>query len=154
MTIDTRVTLKDAAGRELGQQTVSIVHNQRLILEPTSRRCNYGRACCTNPLMRMCKYVSCAHRDRILRNRQPLPANSLPWMPRSCRTIFRPSMACLPPTFFSWKAIRSDSDIDALAILPHSTLCHRDQRHRAGFGRRPASAWPVHLIISIASAAR
>jgi hypothetical protein len=53
MTIDTRVTLKDAAGRELGRQTVSIMHNRRLILEPTSRQCNYGRACCTNPLMGM-----------------------------------------------------------------------------------------------------
>ena len=42
MTIETRVALKDAGGRELGEQTVSIVHNQRLILEPTPRRCDYG----------------------------------------------------------------------------------------------------------------
>ena len=42
MTIEIRVTLKDAAGIELGQQTVSIVHSQRLILEPTLRRCDYG----------------------------------------------------------------------------------------------------------------
>jgi hypothetical protein len=42
MTIETRLTLKDAAGKELGQETISITHNQRLILEPTSRRCDYG----------------------------------------------------------------------------------------------------------------
>ncbi|NOT22498.1 MAG: hypothetical protein HOP22_07205 [Nitrospiraceae bacterium] len=42
MTIETRITLKDATGKELGQETVSIVHSQRLILEPTSRRCDYG----------------------------------------------------------------------------------------------------------------
>jgi hypothetical protein len=42
MTLETRLTLKDAAGKELGQQTISITHNQRLILEPTSRRCDYG----------------------------------------------------------------------------------------------------------------
>jgi hypothetical protein len=42
MTIETLVTLKDSGGRELGRQNVSIVHNQRLILEPTPRRCDYG----------------------------------------------------------------------------------------------------------------
>jgi len=42
MTLETRLTLKDAAGIELGQETISITHNQRLILEPTSRRCDYG----------------------------------------------------------------------------------------------------------------
>ena len=42
MTIETLITFKDAAGKELGQQTVSIAHNQRLILEPTQRRCDYG----------------------------------------------------------------------------------------------------------------
>jgi hypothetical protein len=36
------LTFKDAAGKELGQQTIAIVHNQRLILEPTQRRCDYG----------------------------------------------------------------------------------------------------------------
>ena len=42
MTLETLVTFKDAAGKELGQQTVSIEHNQRLILEPSQRRCDYG----------------------------------------------------------------------------------------------------------------
>jgi hypothetical protein len=42
MTLETLVTLKDAAGKELGRQSVSIAHNQRLILEPTHRRCDYG----------------------------------------------------------------------------------------------------------------
>ena len=42
MTLETLLTFKDAAGKELGQQTVSITHNQRLILEPTQRRCDYG----------------------------------------------------------------------------------------------------------------
>ena len=42
MTIETLLTFKDAAGKELGRQTVSIAHNQRLILEPTPRRCDYG----------------------------------------------------------------------------------------------------------------
>ncbi len=42
MTIETLVTLKDGGGRELGRQNVSIVHNQRLILEPTPRRCDFG----------------------------------------------------------------------------------------------------------------
>ena len=42
MTLETLLTFKDAAGKELGQQTVSIAHNQRLILEPTPRRCDYG----------------------------------------------------------------------------------------------------------------
>lgn len=42
MTLETLVIFKDAAGKELGQQTVSIAHSQRLILEPTPRRCDYG----------------------------------------------------------------------------------------------------------------
>jgi len=42
LTIETLLTFKDAAGKELGQQTVSIAHNQRLILEPTLRRCDFG----------------------------------------------------------------------------------------------------------------
>lgn len=42
MTLETLLTFKDAAGKELGQQTTSIAHNQRLILEPTQRRCDYG----------------------------------------------------------------------------------------------------------------
>ena len=42
MTLETLLTFKDAAGKELGQQTISITHNQRLILEPTTRRCDYG----------------------------------------------------------------------------------------------------------------
>ncbi len=42
MTLEARVTLKDARGKELGQQTISITHNQRLILEPAIRRCDYG----------------------------------------------------------------------------------------------------------------
>jgi hypothetical protein len=42
MTLETLLTLKDAAGKELGRQTISITHNQRLILEPAIRRCEYG----------------------------------------------------------------------------------------------------------------
>jgi len=42
MTIETHFTLKDGAGKELGQQTISITHNQRLILETATRRCDYG----------------------------------------------------------------------------------------------------------------
>jgi hypothetical protein len=42
LTIETLVTLKDATGNELGRKTVSMVHNQRLILEPAVRRCEYG----------------------------------------------------------------------------------------------------------------
>ena len=42
MTLETLLTFKDAAGKELGQQTVSIAHHQRLILEPSQRRCDYG----------------------------------------------------------------------------------------------------------------
>ncbi len=42
LTLETLLTFKDAAAKELGQQTVSIEHNQRLILEPAPRRCDYG----------------------------------------------------------------------------------------------------------------
>jgi len=42
LTIEALVTLKDTDGKELGRQTVSVTHNQRLILEPTPRRCDYG----------------------------------------------------------------------------------------------------------------
>lgn len=42
LTIEALVTLKDTAGKELGRQTVSVTHNQRLILEPAPRRCDYG----------------------------------------------------------------------------------------------------------------
>ena len=42
MTLETLLTFKDAAGKELGQQAVSMVHNQRLILEPIGHRCDYG----------------------------------------------------------------------------------------------------------------
>lgn len=42
MTLEALLTFKDTAGKELGQQTISIVHNERLILEPTQKRCDYG----------------------------------------------------------------------------------------------------------------
>ena len=42
MILETLLTFKDSEGKELGQQTVSITHNQRLILEPPQRRCDYG----------------------------------------------------------------------------------------------------------------
>ncbi len=42
ITLETLLTFKDATGKELGRQTVSIAHNQRLILEPNNRRCDYG----------------------------------------------------------------------------------------------------------------
>ena len=48
MTLETLLTFKDAAGKELGQQTISIAHNQRLILEPTQtpmRLRQYRRIC-------------------------------------------------------------------------------------------------------------
>ena len=42
MTIETLLIFKDAAGKERGQQTISIAHHQRLTLEPSQRRCDYG----------------------------------------------------------------------------------------------------------------
>ena len=42
ITLETLLTFKDATGKELGRQTVSIAHNQRLILELSNRRCDYG----------------------------------------------------------------------------------------------------------------
>lgn len=42
MTLEALLTFKNAAGTELGQQTIAIAHNQRLILEPTQHRCDYG----------------------------------------------------------------------------------------------------------------
>ncbi len=42
LTLEALLTFKDAAGKELGQKTIAVTHNQRLILEPTQRRCDYG----------------------------------------------------------------------------------------------------------------
>jgi hypothetical protein len=42
MAIETLLTFTDATGKVFGQQTISIAHHQRLILEPTQRRCDYG----------------------------------------------------------------------------------------------------------------
>ena len=42
ITLETLLTFKDTAGKELGQQTISIAHSERLVLEPTGVRCNYG----------------------------------------------------------------------------------------------------------------
>ncbi|MEK7236393.1 MAG: caspase family protein [Nitrospirota bacterium] len=42
ITLETLLTFKDTTGKEFGQQTISIAHNQRLILEPTQKRCDYG----------------------------------------------------------------------------------------------------------------
>jgi hypothetical protein len=42
MTLGTLFTFKDAKGKELGQQSISIAHSERLILEPIGVRCNYG----------------------------------------------------------------------------------------------------------------
>ncbi|HKO30643.1 MAG TPA: caspase family protein [Nitrospiraceae bacterium] len=42
MILETLLTFKDSAGREIGQRTVSITHQQRLILEQLQRRCDYG----------------------------------------------------------------------------------------------------------------
>jgi hypothetical protein len=41
LAIETLFTFKDDAGKEIGQQTASITHQQRLILEPSARRCDY-----------------------------------------------------------------------------------------------------------------
>ena len=42
LTLEALLTFKNATGKELGQQTISIVHTERLILEPTQKRCDYG----------------------------------------------------------------------------------------------------------------
>jgi hypothetical protein len=42
MILETLLTFKDPDGKELGRQTVSITHHQRLILEQLQRRCDYG----------------------------------------------------------------------------------------------------------------
>jgi hypothetical protein len=42
ITLEALVTIKEAAGKELGRQTISVTHKQRLILEPAPRRCDYG----------------------------------------------------------------------------------------------------------------
>ena len=42
MTLEALLTFKDTAGKEFGQQIISIVHNERLVLEPIGGRCNYG----------------------------------------------------------------------------------------------------------------
>jgi Caspase domain len=42
ITLEALLTFKDAAGKEFGQQTISIAHNERLVLEPTQKRCEYG----------------------------------------------------------------------------------------------------------------
>jgi hypothetical protein len=42
MILEVLLTFKDSDGRELGRQTVSITHQQRLILEQLQRRCDYG----------------------------------------------------------------------------------------------------------------
>jgi len=42
MILETLLTFKDSNGKELGRQTVSITHRQRLILEQLQRRCDYG----------------------------------------------------------------------------------------------------------------
>jgi caspase domain-containing protein len=42
MILETLLTFKDSDGKELGRQTVSITHRQRLILEQLQRRCDYG----------------------------------------------------------------------------------------------------------------
>ena len=42
MILETLLTFKDSDGKELGRQTVSITHHQRLILEQLQRRCDYG----------------------------------------------------------------------------------------------------------------
>ncbi len=44
LTLEMLLTFKDKAGKELGQQTISIAHSERLILEPTGKRCEYGNA--------------------------------------------------------------------------------------------------------------
>ena len=42
MILEALLTFKDSDGKELGRQTVSITHQQRLILEQLQRRCDYG----------------------------------------------------------------------------------------------------------------
>jgi hypothetical protein len=42
LTLEALITIKEAAGKELGRQTISVTHKQRLILEPSPRRCDYG----------------------------------------------------------------------------------------------------------------
>jgi hypothetical protein len=42
MIMETLFSFHDSTGKELGRQTVSSAHHQRLILEPTQRRCDYG----------------------------------------------------------------------------------------------------------------
>jgi hypothetical protein len=42
LVLEAVATFKDASGSVLSQQALSVQHKQRLILEPTQRRCNYG----------------------------------------------------------------------------------------------------------------
>ncbi len=42
ITLEALLTFKDATGKEFGQQIINVAHNERLILEPTQKRCDYG----------------------------------------------------------------------------------------------------------------
>lgn len=42
LVLEAVATFKDASGTVVNQQALSVQHKQRLILEPTQRRCNYG----------------------------------------------------------------------------------------------------------------
>ena len=110
MTLETLLIFKDATGKELGQQTVSIAHNQRLILEPTPRRCDYGNIgefVHDAGIALSTQFIRAARTQLARRRNAPAPAAASPVRPV-------PSTATIPakgiPSALSFKATVLDEN--------------------------------------------
>lgn len=107
ITLETLLTFKDAAGKELGQQTISFTHNQRLILEPTGRRCEYGNI---GEFVHDAGIVLSTHFIRAARTQLAAPGSPKPATMTASSTKSAAPAAQGPPSALSFKATVLDEN--------------------------------------------
>ncbi|MCX5723373.1 MAG: hypothetical protein NTX84_02415 [Nitrospirae bacterium] len=107
ITLETLLTFKDATGKELGQQTISFTHNQRLILEPTGRRCEYGNI---GEFVHDAGIVLSTHFIRAARTQLAAPGSPKPATMTASSTKSAAPAAQGPPSALSFKATVLDEN--------------------------------------------
>lgn len=107
ITLETLLTFKDAAGKELGQQTISFTHNQRLILEPTGRRCEYGNI---GEFVHDAGIVLSTHFIRAARTQLAAPGSPKPAPMTAASTKPAAPAAQGPPSALSFKTTVLDEN--------------------------------------------
>ncbi len=105
MTLEALLTFKDIAGKEFGQQTISITHNERLILTPTGVRCDYGNIdeFVYDAGLKMSVQFILAAKTQLATTSRPAPATV-------AASPMRPALANGIPSALSFKATVLDEN--------------------------------------------